>query len=333
LKQISTLNFKNAHKLIQNFTQARVTLLSGTPIANRVDDMYAYFKLIGHVLGASFKSFTDSYGIMYNSKAGAKVKKAKNTEDLSVKLSNFMIRRTQKEVFDLPQKQQIKYKIDKEDFQAEYDELISQLSLQKNHAAVSGHIMAINRLTSNIKVPEAIKISQEILDYGKKVVIFCSFTEPLTLLREGFSKLGHKSVTIDGSVEMAVRKDLVNEFWNDEETNVFLLNMKAGGEGINLSCAADIIFMNYGFTPKDMEQPMERCTNPSDPKIITIHYLMCEESIDEVLHDIIVDKKQDIDAIVDKGQGSVSIDSITSEVFRRLTGADLNVKEVEEIGG
>lgn len=325
-KTIQTNTFKLIHELVQHFSRARLTLLSGTPIANRVDDMYAYFKLINHPLGTSMARFREMYGIMKNSKRGAVVKKAKNTQDLSDKLSNFMIRRTQAEVFDMPQKQQIRYKIDKDDFKEVYDMMIMELKNQKNYAAIHGHISSINKLTSNIKVKEAVNITEEVLEYDKKVVIFCSYTEPIFALRDIFKSKGIGTVLIDGSVDMAERRKLINQFWNDKECNVFLGNMKAAGEGINLSCASDIIIMNYPFTPKELEQPIERCTNPANPKINTIHYLVCEDSIDEILYDILIDKKEDINAIVDKGKGVKSYDNVTNSIYRKLFGSNITVE-------
>jgi SNF2 family DNA or RNA helicase len=326
VKTIQTQTFKNVQSIVHNFPNSRLTLLSGTPIANRVDDMYAYFKLINHPLGASLKRFRDMYGIMKNGRRGAVVKKAKNTKDLSDKLSNFMIRRTQSEVFDMPQKQQIRYKIDKDDFKVEYDGLINELKNKTNYAAIHGHIMAINKLTSTIKVKEAINITEEVLEYGKKIVIFCSFTEPIITLKNIFASKNIKSVLVDGSVDMNERRKLIKQFWEDDECNVFLGNMRAAGEGINLSCASDIIIMNYPFTPKELEQPIERCTNPSNPKINTIHYLVCEDSIDEILYEILIDKKEDINAIVDKGKGVQSYDNVTNSIYRRLFGSNINTQ-------
>lgn len=330
VKTIQTQTFKNVHSIVQKFPRARLTLLSGTPIANRVDDMYAYFKLINHALGASMKRFRDMYGIMKNGRRGAVVKKAKNTQDLSDKLSNFMIRRTQAEVFDMPQKQQIRYKIDKDDFKGEYDKMINELKDKKNYAAVHGHIMAINRLTSTIKIKEAINITEEVLNYGKKVVIFCSFTEPIVTLKNIFASKNIKSVLVDGSVDMNERRKLIKQFWEDDECNVFLGNMRAAGEGINLSCASDIIIMNYPFTPKEIEQPIERCTNPANPKINTIHYLVCEDSIDEILFEILIDKKEDINAIVDKGKGVQSYDNVSNSIYRRLFGSNINTDKLKD---
>jgi SNF2 family DNA or RNA helicase len=329
-KSTNTATAKNMQAVVKAFPNARITLLSGTPIANRVDDMYAYFKLIDHPLGANRAHFLRTYGVMYNSRGGEKVKKAKNHEDLRVKLSNFMIRRTQQECFDIMPKQQIRHVVSKDDFEEQYDRMIEELSLQRNHAALSGHIMAINNLTSLIKVPTAMDIIHEAHEYGKKVVVFCSFTAPLDEMERVLTENNMGFVRIDGSVDMASRRDIIKRFWDDPECNVFLGNMKAAGEGIDLSCASEIIFLNYAFTPKDMEQPAERCTSMANPKINTIHYLVCENSIDEVLYDIIVDKKMDIDAIVDQGKGTSSVSAITGEVFRRLTGNSFEVKKKED---
>lgn len=330
VKETTTRSFKKLKEVVSHFPSARFTGLSGTPIANRVDDMFAYFNLLNHPLGVSKTHFLKTYCIMYNSKGGKKVGKAKNHEDLSVKLSNFMIRRTQQECFDIMPKQIVKHMVDSGDFREEYDRMIEEVSLQKNHAALNGHIMAINNLTSMVKVSEAISICQEVIEYEKKVVIFCSFTAPLRELEKQLAEMGIGTVTIDGSVDMAERGDIVKRFHEDPECKVFLGNMKAAGEGVDLSAASDIIFLNYAFTPKDMEQPAERCTSMKKlDKIVTIHYLMAQDSIDVILHDIVVDKKMDINAIIDKGKGSSVLESTGEAIFRRLTGKNFEIEKKE----
>jgi len=325
LKNHHSLRFKSVIKILEQFPDAKITFLSGTPIKNRVNDVFAYLKLIGNELGQSYKKFLDQYTIKTNNRGGERVTGGKNLQDLYVKLSNFMIRKTKEECLDLPDKIYFSYKYELDDYQDEYDKIIKELSELKDYKGLSGNLHSLNIITSKAKIPGIIELAEEILLAGKKVVIFGGYKEPLAMLESHF---GNKCVKIDGSVDSWSRDQLVRRFVDDPECTVFLGNMISAGVGINLVNASDIIFLNFPFTPSELYQAIDRCHRIGQSNSVNVHYTFCDESIDGYIHDIIVSKELDINALIDQGKEANLRENFTEILMKKLLKKDVEINDV-----
>ena len=299
LKNHNSQRYKAVKRIIEQNPNAKITFLSGTPIKNRVNDVFAYLKLIGHELGLSYKKFLDEYTIKTNGRGGERVSGGKNLQDLYIKLSNFMIRKTKEECLDLPDKIYFSYKYELDDYRDEYNKIIAELAKLKDYKGLSGNLHSLNIITSKAKIPGIIELAEEIIASGKKVVIFGGYKEPLSKLEEYF---GNRCVKIDGSVDAWSRDQLVTRFTTDETCEVFLGNMIAAGVGINLTVASDVIYMNFPFTPSELYQSTDRLHRIGQKSSVNVHYTFCDDSIDEYIYDIIVDKELDINALIDQGK-------------------------------
>ncbi|RLI45730.1 hypothetical protein DRO61_10170, partial [Candidatus Bathyarchaeota archaeon] len=89
---------KSVQKLIKRYPNARVTLLTGTPVTNRVTDLFAYLKIAQHPLGSNFTKFKAKYAL-----GTRKIVGVQNPEDLRAKISNFIVRKKTQECIDLPE--------------------------------------------------------------------------------------------------------------------------------------------------------------------------------------------------------------------------------------
>lgn len=312
LKNISTDKFKNVARIVKFFPNAKITMLSGTPIKNRVDDVYAYLKLIKHALGLKKEDFLKEY----TNREKYKVVGGKNLDSLRLKLSNFMIRKTKKECLDLPEKTYISYRYELDDYREEYDKLIAELEEQKSTAAANGNIHALNRITAKAKVKGIIEIAKTVIEEGRKVVIFGGYTEPLEMLEKHF---GDAAVLITGSVNSFDRDKLIQKFHNDPKCTVFLGNMIAAGVGINLTNASDVVFMNFPFTPAELYQAIDRCHRIGQKNSVNVHYTFCEESLDDYIFEIIEGKNKDINKLIDNNTNeSVASESFTQVLMKKL---------------
>jgi SNF2 family DNA or RNA helicase len=335
---------KSVAKLIKYFSGAQVTMLSGTPMTNRVVDLFAYMKLAKHPLGSNYFRFKKEY-----TKGTSKIVGAKNIGDLQVKMSNFMIRQRTEEYVDLPPLFIKKYYFHLEDFQDEYDKVmgemverndrvmvineelkalskiadkddayVNQLKKEKRELSISmqSNIMTMNRLTSTAKVPGIIEAVENLNSQGHKVVVFCGFNDPLNLLKEHF---GDAAVKIDGSVDALSRENFIKSFKNDDKVTVFLGQNIAAGIGINLVNATHVIFMNFPFTPDWIEQPYKRLHRPGQKNAVHVHFTICKETIDEHIYKLIKNKLNDINEIIDKnGKGTIVYDNLQSKLFKSL---------------
>lgn len=299
LKNHNSQRAKNIKALIDQFPDARITFLSGTPVKNRVNDVFAYLKLTRHPLGDNYKKFLEEYTIKTSIRGQNKVTGGRNLQELYVKLSNFMIRRTKEECLDLPEKIFLRYKYSLEAYRSEYDSVIKELSDAKVVTSLTGSIHSLNKITAMAKVPGIIELAEEIIEHGRKVVIFGGYTDPIEKICEHFK---NACVKVTGSVDSFTRDQNVQRFHNDDTCTVFVGNMQAAGVGINLTNAQDVIFMNFPFTPAELYQAIDRLHRIGQKSSVNVHYTFCEDSIDEYIYDLIMDKEIDINNLIDKGK-------------------------------
>lgn len=332
LKNHNSQRFKAVKKIVDHFPQARITFLSGTPVSNRVNDIFAYLKLVQHELGQSYAQFTKEYTIKTTVRGGERVTGGRNLQDLNKKLANFMIRKTKEECLDLPGKIFMSYRFEMDDYREEYDKVIAELAQQKDISSLTGNLHSLNIITSKAKIPGIKELAENIIEQGKKVVVFGSYRDPLNDLEKYF---GDRCVKIDGSVDSWTRDQHIQRFHNDPECVVFLGNMKAAGVGINLTNASDVIFMNFPFTPAELYQATDRCDRIGQKSCVNVHYTFCDESIDEYIYEIIVDKEKDINALIDQGKEVILRENTTEILIKKLLKRDdvvIDTTGVEVLG-
>jgi len=318
IKNHLSLRAKNLKKLLDSFPDAKVTFLSGTPIKNRVNDIFNYLKLSNHPLGSNHKKFLDEFTISTSSRQGNRVTGGKNLMDLNKKLANFMLIRTQDECLDVPKKMFLTYNYSLEDYREEYNKIIEELSQIKDISSLTGSLHSLNIITAKAKLKGVIEIAEDIIENGQKVVIFCSYKDPLHELQKYF---GERCVLVDGSVPSHKRMECCESFRDDDKKEVFLGNMIAAGEGTDLSCALNVIFVNFPLTPDEIMQPMNRCENMARTKILTVIYTSCDDSIDEYLYELIEDKQNEINIFMGKENLNIhkhnTIEHLVSKLLKR----------------
>lgn len=329
-KNPSTRNFKSVKSLIRHYKKARVTLLSGTPMPNRVIDLFGYFKLVDHPLGSNKKWFKDRYELREGTSFGGKVVGVKNEEELKMRMSNFMIRKKTEECIDLPDLIIKKFFFDMNDIKEEYDSIVEEMykskvakeeAVEKNEIKqevgnLKQNIHTLNKLLSASKAKKAIDLIDSLNEQGKKVVVFCSYVDPLKMLHEHYL---NKSILIYGAVPSYKRKAYVDKFKEDPDCMIMLGQNKAAGIGINVTNASHVIFLNMPFTPDDLEQPYKRLHRPGQKVNVLAYYLMCRDSIDEHIYSMILSKTDDINSLIDGGKkGVIHYSNIENEVFNIL---------------
>lgn len=316
IKNFNSLRSKNILRLIEANPSARVTLMSGTPIKNRVNDFFAYLKLTKHELGNNYAKFLRDFT---NSKSGRggqlQVGSGRNLGDLFKKTSNFMIRRTKEECLDLPPKIIYKYRFELDDYRQQYLDIIKELAERKDVSNLNSCIHSLNIVLAKAKINGIIEMANGILEQDRKVIIFSGYNEPLDMLEKYFGKV---CVRIDGSVSAQNRDQRIQQFLTDQATTVFIANMAAGGVGINLVNCSDVIFTNFPFTPAELYQAEDRTHRIGQTKSVNIYYTICSDSIDEYLYELIVEKATDINNLIDKGKEVVDMGSVPERLFKHL---------------
>lgn len=342
----------NRHKYIaelyEKTDRPKLTLLSGTPIVNRVDDLYAYLKLSGHALGRNHSFFISRYAI----KDGGKITGSKNKSDLKFKLSNFMIRLRSEDCLELPPITIAKYHFKLDDISDEYKNQIAELrdrSMQLTEinykmsvisgkrgrksdvdkdemrqlkqekfrlkSGMTGNIHTLNRLTSLSKVPKVCEVVDGILAEGKKVVIFNLYKQTIDNLAAHFGK---KCTIVDGRINARDKDKHIQRFLHDPTCTVFLGNTKAAGIGINLVNSNDVFFTSFSFTSDQIEQSIKRLHRPGQRKKVNVYFTIAENTIDQRIFDLVSGKLNDINDILDNNKNTTDYATLKDKLIQDL---------------
>ena len=305
----------------------KLSLLSGTPIWNRVDDLFAYLKLTRHPLGSNYYSFINRYTESFrNAWGGTTIVKGQNLFELSVKISNFMIRRRKEECLDLPEKIYTKYYFEFDQYSKEYGAYIKKLQKNPGEQARPTSIHTLNILASKSKMKNIIELAESILDTGEKLVIFTSYNEPREMLEDHFDG---RFVSIHGGIsDSKERQRRRDQFVNDPECTVFIGNTQAAGMAINLQVAHNVLFCNFTLTASELEQCIDRIDRIGQENNMNIYYTICNGSIDESLYEMVVLKSRDSSTVLDGGKNTIELENANSQLISSAIERWGGVKEI-----
>ena len=261
----------------------RMWFLTGTPITSRPIDL---FPLVTTCMAEVFKpyhkylSFAHRYCGAYQGPFGLVVNGATNLDELSQKLSSFMLRRRKRDVLkELPQRiiQRIDFECSAKvrDAIREEEELTQELAGDRDPENYKmGEISRIRRTVAKHKIDDAIKFIKDRLEEDK-VVVFFYHKDVCKILQEKLKK--YHPLTIDGTVSSKKRTEIVKKFQEEARHQVFLGQMEASGEGIDglQHVSSTCIFVEPSWLPKDMDQCISRLErmgqkNPVNAYILTI---------------------------------------------------------------
>lgn len=297
----------------------KISMLSGTPIWNRVEDLFAYLRLTRHPLGNNYKSFINRYTENFrNAWGGTTIVKGQNLIELSTKISNLMLRRRKKECLDLPDKIYTKYYFEFDQYSKEYGEYIKKLKKNPGEQSKPTSIHTLNILASKSKMKNIIELAESILETGDKLVIFTSYNEPREMLEEHFDG---RFVSIHGGVtDSKERQRRRDQFTNDPNCTVFIGNTQAAGMAINLQVAHHVLFCNFTLTASELEQCIDRIDRIGQQNDMNIYYTICNGSIDESIYETVVLKSHDSSTVLDGGKNTIELEDTNSQLISDAVG-------------
>ena len=136
---------------------------------------------------------------------------------------------------------------------------------------------------------------QDFTATGQKLVIFAHHTDVVRALADEFAD----GCVISGETSTEDRQRAVDRFQNDPAQRVIVCNLKAGGVGLTLTAASDVLFVEQGWTPADMDQAADRCHRIGQQDSVTAWNLLAAGTIDEDVADLIAQKRVVVDAVTD----------------------------------
>lgn len=285
-------------KAVRSLNAAYKIGLTGTPIDNKVEDLYNILAWLG-VEKRSFTKFRDAY--CYLDKWGS-VTGYHNLGDLKKELSRVMIRRKKEDVVDLPEKiYKTEYvELSKEE-KKKYRELqkgilndINKILNMDNPLSSIFHLREVTgglytEIKDNAKLARIKEIIQdEIIPAGKKVIVFSKYEEIAKIYKNELSE--YHPAYITGSVDPKVRDKEVECFQNDPECKVCIGTIGAMGTGITLTAASTVIFADKDWTVSSNRQAEDRAHRIGTKENVNIITVVAKDTIDEYVEQILNDK-------------------------------------------
>ena len=308
-----------------------IHLLTGTPLTSRPRDLFPLLQLARHALGRSFVSFAKRYCDAYKGEYGWVADGASNIEELTVQLHGIMLRRTKAEVLDLPPK--IRSWLDVEvasrvarDMSEAVTELLQTIS-RRGQAKLAGETEAERRsrqgwimgqLTTArnrlaiAKVRSTIPFVENALEQGEKVLVFSCFLAPINTLRKHFGK---KAVAITGEVPASERQQRADRFQEDDSVQILAAQITAGGVGLNLTAARQVVFNDLDWVPVNHWQAEDRAYRIGQQQAVNVTYMVGSNTIDEFVKTVLETKSTLIDQLV---EGSALPEDFQRDVLDEL---------------
>jgi SWI/SNF-related matrix-associated actin-dependent regulator 1 of chromatin subfamily A len=294
-------------KLINDFVKniKRVWLLTGTPMTSRPINYYNLLNIIESPVAQNWMAYAIRYCQGFQFRAGNRkiwnVTGASNLEELRDRTSKQILRRLKENVLDLPDKiitpvylrtSSKEYK----DLMGEYYEWLENKKEESSSLTVQfSKLMKVRKVIANEKVKDTIEFAQNIIDQGKKVIIFTNFTDTLQLIHNHFGK---ESVYLDGSCNKVQRQYAVDQFQENEKIKVFVGNLKAAGVGLTLTAAEVVIMNDLSFVPAEHAQAEDRAYRYGQKNNVLVYYPIFENTIEGVIYDILNKKKKVIGTVM-----------------------------------
>ena len=294
-------------KIINSFVKdvKRVWLLTGTPMTSRPMNYYNLLSIIESPVAQNWMAYAIRYCQGYQFMAGKRkvwnVQGASNLEELRDRTSKQMLRRLKEDVLDLPDKiispvyLRLKSK-DYEEMMGEYYEWFDNKKDESSSLTIQfSKLMKVRKIIANEKIKHTIEFVENIIEQGKKVIIFTNFTDTLQMIHNHFVK---QSVYLDGSCSKPQRQFAVDQFQENEKIKVFVGNLKAAGVGLTLTSAEVVIMNDLSFVPAEHAQAEDRAYRYGQKNNVLVYYPLFENTIEGAIYDILTRKKQIINTVM-----------------------------------
>ena len=294
-------------KIINHYVKniKRVWLLTGTPMTSRPMNYYNLLNIIESPVAQNWMAYAIRYCQGYQFTAGKRkvwnVTGASNLEELRDRTSKQILRRLKEDVLDLPDKiispvyLRLKSK-DYEELMGEYYDWFDNKKDESSSLTVQfSKLMKVRKVIANEKTKQTIEFAENIIEQGKKVIIFTNFTDTLQTIYQHFGK---QAVYLDGSCSKPHRQHAVDEFQDNEKIKVFVGNLKAAGVGLTLTAAEVVIMNDLSFVPAEHAQAEDRAYRYGQKSNVLVYYPLYENTIEGAVYDILNRKKEIIRTVM-----------------------------------
>lgn len=293
--------------------------LSGTPIENRLMELWSIFQIIMPGFLMTQNAFK-----RYWAQPIEKGNDHDRKSELKQKLMPFILRRTKDQVLkelppktetlhycELTEKQKILYKEVAEYSKSEIFKNIDSKGVEKSYFSILTALLRLRQicchpalvskdmntpLDDSGKVQELFPLLEEIIAEGHRILLFSQFVEMLQLIQGGINANNWQNVYLDGSTKN--RQAVIDDFQGNPDIKVFLLSLKAGGVGINLTAADYVIHFDPWWNPAVENQATDRAHRIGQVNPVFVYRMITRDTIEEKIHNMQQKKKELADSVI-----------------------------------
>lgn len=328
-KSASTIRTKAVKALAKN--TSNVIMLTGTPVLSRPIEIFNVLNIINPRTWNNYYSFAVKYCGGGQGRWGFEAKGATNLPELKEKINKYFLRRTKEEVLkELPAKNYIEIPIDlpkeeREQYDLVESDLVEYLREFKNkkdkeiRKSLQGEKLVklnfLREINAIGKISTAKELIDSIIEAGEKVLVFSSFNAPLLELEECYEE---ESVLLLGSTSVEERGEIVKQFQENPNKQIFFGGMLSAGVGITLTAASNIIFLDLPWRPADLEQAEGRAHRISaEYESLNIYKIISHDTIDGFMKKLLSHKQEIIDELIENKE-KIDKNSLLNEYMDQL---------------
>lgn len=311
--------------------------LTGTPIENSLSELWSIFDYVMPGFFLSHSRFSEQYEKPVIREGNKEV-----LEELLGRIQPFILRRMKKDVLkELPEKIESKVIVELTEEQRKvYLAYLSQMKNELFQGASQSEtgkmrlqvLSALTRLRqicchpatfihnykgTSGKMDSLMELVEKILEGGHRILIFSQFTSVLAIIEKEFDKQKLEYFSLKGTTKVEERLEAVRRF-NDGERSVFLISLKAGGTGLNLTGADTVIHFDPWWNPAAEEQATDRAYRIGQKSSVQVIRLIAKDTIEEKIYKLQQKKKELAGSVIQSGEVFVNYLSREEleEIFR-----------------
>ncbi|MEM9479287.1 MAG: SNF2-related protein [Verrucomicrobiota bacterium] len=297
--------------------------LTGTPIENSVRDVWSLFQFTSPGYLGSREDFKERYELPIARDPGGT---SAEQERLRRRLKPFLLRRTKREVApELPEKiEQVRlceltpaqaavYQELLKKGQTKVDELLKKQGFAAARMSILSILLRLRQACCDLRILDGFEkkkdddsaklgLLSELMDEAEagdhRVLVFSQFVSVLSLLKDWLAGDEREYAYIDGSVSADKRAEEVRRFQSPDGPGVFLISLKAGGYGLNLTAADTVVHFDPWWNPAVEQQATDRAHRIGQEKSVNVYKLICAGTVEEKILRLQAKKRQVIDAAI-----------------------------------
>ncbi|MCC6723693.1 MAG: DEAD/DEAH box helicase [Saprospiraceae bacterium] len=302
-------------------------ITTGTPVENHLGELWNLFNFLNSGLLGSLDRFNENFAVPIE-----KLQDRERRNQLKRLIQPFILRRRKNDVLDeLPEKTEITLTVELSPEERAFYEALRRKAIENIEGSKGGDpsdkrfkiLAELMRLRQAACHPRLIqpdsKLSssklnlfaetvEELIEGGHKALVFSQFVKHLALIEEWAKSKGISYQYLDGSTPLPQRDKAIRAFQGGEG-DLFLISLKAGGFGLNLTAADYVIHLDPWWNPAVEDQASDRAHRIGQLRPVTIYRLVAEETIEEKIVKLHADKRELADSLLDGTEVSAKLNA------------------------